>query len=254
MIIIDLLLFLEISSQSNLNYTPTFNNTINDLSKFKSKEGIQLYFFNDNTLFVYITIGNKDKSSLTIETYIYFNDLISNIPGYYFALGFGSHAMPDLKIILCGRSSLNKDYCEGYITKGYALYKEMKLVINVKSFSCSDISMTSGLYNTYIKIAYSLVSITSEELEKIYNGKERFSFSYGKLINNLPSKHLNVTANLLSIDGNSNNNQIIIQPDAIIKTINRKKRTLVPVSDRYYYVNERVLTWILVYISYMIII
>lgn len=243
--IIFLLLFSIISSQSN----------VNDLSKFKSKQGIQLYFFNDNTLFVYITIDNNDKSSLTIETNIYFNVLLNNIPGYYFALGFGGISMSDLKIILCGRSSLNKDFCEGYLTKGYRLFKDLSLVVNVKSFSCSDISMTPpGLYKTLIKIVYSFINITSEELEMIYNGKQRFSFTYGKIVNNFPSFHLNVTANLLSIDGNSNNNQIIVQPEAIIKTITRKEKVLVPVSDRYYYVNERVIKFVLLNISYFILI
>lgn len=243
LIITYIILYTQILSQPNPNLNNT--NSINDISKFRSIDGIQLYFFNDNTMFVYITINNKDTSVLSITNNIYINIPISNIQGYYFALGYGSSAMPDLDCVICGRNSLSNDICEGYITKGYGLYKKPSISISVKSYEYNDISSMSSmslLYKTHIRIEYSLNSITSESLERIYSGKERFSFAYGQLIDDFPSKHINVTVNIYSIDGNSINNHLIIEENSIFA--NNKKvinKNLVQVPDKYYFVNEKIL-------------
>ena len=210
----------------------TYTQSPIELAKsFNSLEGIQIYLFEDNTKFIYLSINNSFQLDLNASLIVYLDIKESdiNLIGKWFAIGFGTTHMPDSDIILCALTYDKKASCGDYIAKGWDIVEKDTQHTVLISYKLVSLDNSYSPYKTCIIFEFNNNQVT--RLENIFNGKKSVISAFGKLdLNNKPISHLSNDVSIVqSTTDGAHFNQIKNQTSTTSNTNNKKGTSLISV-------------------------
>lgn len=166
----------------------TLPSDLTSAKDYKNISGNQIYLFEEDMAFSYITIDITQTTKLKATIFLYINQSLSSISnGVYTSIGFGTSVMAGADIILCAAKSDSTCWCKDY-TGIKENINSKTAITTLTSFKVDVLATTWAPYKTLITFNIERTMTVTD----ILNGNMFAISAYGALNSSgAPMQHSN---------------------------------------------------------------
>lgn len=219
---------------------------ISTTKDYISSNGIQVYLYEDSSYYIYLSIDSESSLTLKMTIYLYttktVEDITSSSNGIYLGIGFGSTAMADSDIIICGVTKNKTGFCDDYNARGWSIVQKTINITNLKEFKSESLDQVWAPYKNLCTFKVErkpdpLDTNSKFDVSKIIKGQEDMVACLGEILSGkIPKKHTKTMYTYKTKDGTTKDSKLIEIPhlltlnqssltsNALVKITNLKKK------------------------------